>query len=341
MRDLPPLNSEIGLCSHHIHCARDITEKPLWRQLTLLNHTGVIFLGPGPSKEPYPRTPASNQVRRMTRSPIFSTTDPSRTSFLRFPPEIRIRIYRLLLQCDENIQFYLCPIYLRLIYRQSHRGNWIRKQVRHGLFPSILECCKTIYGEGSPVLYGENQFNVEGQSLSKMPLKQTWPMRPHNLHEITALYVSHSLSYDDHCNATIFPQLQKLPNLKRIKISLSDPFPNQLRDFLIEATLYLARIRQVTLGINICHTTTDLFRQSYDQVDINDYKLLCVAGYKPAILKGTQTWPTRRVSWEFKMCTDELSLSYGCVGYLSIRLTREGPMAIHHDRALLNDNLVC
>lgn len=333
MRDLYPLNGEIGFCSHHIHCARDIIKKPLWRQLTLSNHTGVISLSPAPSKEPYPRTPASNQVRRMTRGPIISSIDPSRTTFLRFPPEIRIRIYRLLLQCDGIIQFSLCPVYLRLIYRQSHLGNWIRKQVRHGLFPSVLECCKTIHEEGTPVLYGDNWFGVEGQCLSKMPPKRTWAMKPHNLHNITALRVSHYSSHENHCNATIFPQLHLLPNLQTIRTSLPDPSPNQLRDFLIEATPYLAHIRHVTLEINIYHTTTDIFRQSHDQVDLNDYKLLCATGYNLGVLEGTETWPATRVSWEFEMCTDESSLSYGAIGYLSIRLAREVLMATQPHRA--------
>jgi hypothetical protein len=129
---------------------------PTFTQTRLTNKLGLLSISTltlAPIK--YHRTPLPHAVRRIANTPTFNTTDPSLTTFCRFPPEIRIQIYRLLLKYDRQIGYAAC-----LIKKYIIRADFGRRQyrARHGLFPSILECCWLINREGTAVLYGENYF---------------------------------------------------------------------------------------------------------------------------------------------------------------------------------------
>jgi hypothetical protein len=114
------------------------------------------------------RTPAPNAVRRIANTPTFSTTDASLTTFFRFPPEIRLQIYRLLLIADGGIKYHVCLLKTCFLVPPELRG---KKKYRHGLFPAILETCRTIHREANPILYEKNEFKVNCCSVSSQLLE--------------------------------------------------------------------------------------------------------------------------------------------------------------------------
>ena len=66
---------------------------------------------------------------------------------LRLPPELRLKIYRLLLLSDRTV---------RMVWLQD---NELFPQP-NCLFPAILCTCRLIYNEAAGVLYGENVFRA-------------------------------------------------------------------------------------------------------------------------------------------------------------------------------------
>ena len=66
---------------------------------------------------------------------------------LRLPPEIRLKIYRLLLLSDQTV-----------------RMMWLKDSDSfprpNCLFPAILRTCRVFYNEAADVLYGENVFRA-------------------------------------------------------------------------------------------------------------------------------------------------------------------------------------
>jgi hypothetical protein len=123
------------------------------------------------------RTPAPNAVRRIANTPTFSTTDASLTTFLRFPPEIRLQIYRLLLIADDRIRYHVCVRKMCFLVPPELRG---KKEYRHGLFPAILEpaassikkqiqfCMKRMNLKSTAALFTTSGLNYRVQVFSKL-----------------------------------------------------------------------------------------------------------------------------------------------------------------------------
>lgn len=70
-----------------------------------------------------------------------------RPAFLRLPPEIRLKIYRLLLLSDITVRM-----------QWLHEEDYTRPP--NDLFPAILSTCHFIYDEAMDVLYRENLFRA-------------------------------------------------------------------------------------------------------------------------------------------------------------------------------------
>lgn len=66
---------------------------------------------------------------------------------LRLPPELRLRIYRLLLLSDRTV---------RMVWLKENESI----PQPNCLFPAILCTCRLIYNEAAGVLYGENVFRA-------------------------------------------------------------------------------------------------------------------------------------------------------------------------------------
>lgn len=164
-------------------------DAPYQQSFLVLTPQGLHFELPRPPP-PY-RTPAPNIVKRMTRAPVFSSTDKSLASLLRLPYDIRLQILRYLLRCG-GVQYELCLDTSRLILF-NHYGCQPYPYERHGIFPSILETCRLMYDEGSAVLYGENRFKLSRCSLTRENRRwlifNSWPMAERNTRLVTQVYL--------------------------------------------------------------------------------------------------------------------------------------------------------
>lgn len=69
--------------------------------------------------------------------------------FLRLPPEIRLKIYRLLLNSEDTIRMQF-----------PYSDEYYLRYPANSLFPAILCTCHLIYGEAIDVLYKENVFRA-------------------------------------------------------------------------------------------------------------------------------------------------------------------------------------
>jgi hypothetical protein len=267
----------INECQHHAQC------------------TPSISLPAAPIRRH--RTPLPHAIRRIANTPTFSTTDPSLTTFLRFPPEIRVEVYRLLLKYDDVIQYGICPVKLRLVGRKnkySRTHPWIR----HGLFPSILECCRITNREGSVVLYGENWFQIERWE-SDYPVFETWGPRRQNLDSITMLslgYVSSDICAQDR---KVSEKLDLFPGIKEVSIYLPDLSAEGWKAFFAEASGKLDRIGKVTLQINISQTKRVVIYRRQITVSQNTLNGMCLRTYHPPLRELESDWKNGNVRSEF------------------------------------------
>lgn len=94
--------------------------------------------------------------------------------FLSLPPEMRLRIYDLLLVCRTRNGI---PSYESIAkdYQQPLVLNPTIPQLGQPIFPAILQTCKQIYYEAISILYGSNIFDLENPAhinkISRSKLK--------------------------------------------------------------------------------------------------------------------------------------------------------------------------
>ncbi|PMD21557.1 hypothetical protein NA56DRAFT_703201 [Hyaloscypha hepaticicola] len=254
----------IDSCKHHAHCVR--LPIPRHRQTTLAIIDGFLSLSldSHPPSRRSRRTPAGKAVRNIANTSTFSTTDSSLTSFLRFPAE-----------------YGICPIKLRLVARKQSWQPWIR----HGIFPSILECCRRINAEGSAVIYGKNTFEIEQLSLKNVPCCNCSQER--RSMEIIDLF----------------------PALKEVKTCLLDPTAKEWIRFLRVASGRLQRIKKFMLEIYVgSHGPQMLCRKWSVSLTTED---ICLRAYQGPFLKQQDLWHNRRVGWEVEPEMDDFARSMG------------------------------
>lgn len=141
-----------------------------------------------PSEQPRPpRTPAPDAVVRATHEPFFATDDRSLTSLFRLPYDIRLPIYRELLALGEGetVRWFICQATRRLV----RMGGCARNPddlsfTPLGLFPAILETCRAINEEASPILYGENRFALN-EYCHAAAISKSWRLYDRPLGMIT------------------------------------------------------------------------------------------------------------------------------------------------------------
>lgn len=83
----------------------------------------------------------------MVGKNTMSSQDSLLPSILRLPPELRLKIYRLLLLSDQTA---------RMVWREDS-DSFPRPNC---LFPAILRTCRVFYNEAANVLYEENVFRA-------------------------------------------------------------------------------------------------------------------------------------------------------------------------------------
>lgn len=303
----------IDSCKHHAHCARLPT--PRHRQTTLAIIDGFLSLSldSHPPSRRQSRTPAGKAVRNIANTPTFSTTDSSLTSFLRFPAEVRLQIYGYLLISHQPIQYNICPIKLRLVAPEQRRRPWIR----HGIFPSILECCRRINAEGSTVLYGKNTFEIEEYRHSSTRAEvETWASSQANMLSITRLSLRDVPCCACSQESRTLEIIDLFPALKEVKIWLPDPTAEEWIGFLRVASGRLQRIKKFMLEIFVgSHGAQMLCWNWSGSLTTED---ICLRAYRGPFLKQQDLWHNRRVRWEFEREMDDLARSYGALGNVNI-----------------------
>lgn len=106
-------------------------------------------------------------------APVFpnaASTVPSKAlntpkkSFLILPPELRVKIYELVLKCDESVEFSPLPdMSSESLHRTPTVGSSRRKSQIHYLkevrpLLRLLQVSKVVHNEASAVFYGKNEF---------------------------------------------------------------------------------------------------------------------------------------------------------------------------------------
>ncbi|KAH8900532.1 hypothetical protein GQ53DRAFT_740578 [Thozetella sp. PMI_491] len=290
----------------HARCRRTSPRDP-WKQTTLVSKHGLMSIAL-PAPTPPRRTPAPHAVRRIANTPAFSTEDPRLTSFLRFPPEIRLVIYRLLLRVDGSIGYTLCPFTRRLVLE----GAWYKYAKypfeRHGLFPAILECCLVTYNEGSSVLYGENDFSVRCGSYE--PTRNSWPLGRAAMESISIV----TMYLHWRPNETVSDErLHLLPRLKKLRYSL-DLSVADWGLFLVEAADRLRPIRNVTLSVCVpSNEVQRILRLSglrWTKITSKVAEAICWKLYQPPFSKYKDLWHHRRAKWAFYDMSDDYALCW-------------------------------
>lgn len=293
------------------HC-KQTTPPPTPRQRTLAVINGLVALGPPPSSPPRPirRTPAGKAVRNIANTPTFITTDPSLTTFLRFPPEVRLQIYGYLLISYQTIHLDICPLTFCLVER-----TW---QFRLRIFPTILECCRQINEEGSAVLYGQNMFEVERYEKHYGTITiATWSPVRENLLCITRL----TLTFDPDCECLqdrkTLELMNLFPALKEVNIRLEDISVEEWVAFLVEACGELQRMKKFMLEIHAYHKAGQIICKQWPPFLLTDEEM-CLRIYREPFLQQQAVWKNRGVRWDFEQEPDSLSRCYGILGSLRV-----------------------
>jgi hypothetical protein len=298
----------IDKCKHHAHCGRPAPRRLRQRKLVITD--GILCLDSRALYKPR-RKPAGKAVRNIANTATFSTTDPSLTSFLRFPPEVRIQIYGYLLLSHQNIQYGICPVTQCLVWRKSIWRRWIR----HGLFPAILECCRTINEEGSAILYLQNSFMVEYFRRS-CPVVAVWSPARANLFSITRLRLVYMR---DECLQDLrTPEtLDLFPALQEVKIWLQNVLVGEWTTFLGETSVRLQRLKKFMLQIHVSDNPTIVIWNQWPGPLITDEER-CLRAYQGPFLKEEDIWKGRRVKWEFDPEPDLCARSHAVLGDLRV-----------------------
>jgi hypothetical protein len=309
----------INDCQHHALCDQIATISPTRRQRTLVIIDGFLSLGL-PSDPParcLRRTPAGKAVRNIANTPIFSTTDPSLTAFLRFPPEIRLQIYSYLLISGQAIQRGICPIKFCLVELEEIWASPRQVPFRHRLFPTILECCRKINEEGSAVLYGKNMFEVERHRRDYCSIVSTWSPARAKLLSITRL----SFTYYPLCECMQdrkIPEIMVLfPALSEVKICLQDVLVEELAIFLVEASDKLQWMKRFLLEIQVNHRAGQVICRQWQSHQLTD-EGMCRSAYQEPLLKQQSLWKNRGVRWEWDPVTHCFSRAHGVLGTLKV-----------------------
>lgn len=275
-----------------------------------------------PSKPPHPRTPAPHAVRRIANEPAFSTNDPNLTSFLRFPAEIRMQIYRLLLLYHDlrSIEYHICLITRRLVLPRRMRKPYY-PWMRHGIFPAILECCRTIEQEASEVLYGENRFSLGCSAMdgsSHWEAVHSWPLGSNCFRHITQLQAEDQWLKDpprvEHL--ALFPQLKSLV----ISECMSG---KQWKELLLRYEDVLQRIPRIEFRITVAHIQVqDILSRSRGVLQDGLWvfpgaELECKNAYLLSLDNHKELVNERIAQWEFRNHNDDYGILWEIIILLS------------------------
>jgi hypothetical protein len=296
-------------------CSHQRPRAPTYTQFILSgDHNNNLSLSRPITQVRHRRTPAPNAVRRITNQAKFSTGNPSLTSFLRFPPEVRVQIYGELLLCNDTIQYGMCATHMCLVVHE----HWLKKrpvEFRHRLHPAILECCRVINEEGSEVLYGQNRFQIDHWDGHRH-VSKTWPLAPSAIRLIRSLHLPH---HKDPKPPVMLKVTKLFPKLAHLTVELHDGQVDRLQDFLLIVAKQLKQIREVLLLVHLSWTAGEgLWRRHHRSERTT--KAFSSRSYRWLWIEQVKCQIHQDVHWEFEEETDGLSASYGSIGEMKIVL---------------------
>ena len=300
-------------CSH-----QRVPGPPTFTQLTLIgDHNNHLSIFRPVRQVRHRRTPAPNAVRRIANEPNFSTANTSLTSFLRFPPEVRIQIYQQLLIFNDTIQYGICATHLCLVVREYG----VKKrplEYRHRLYPAILECCRAINQEGSEVLYGGNRFCIEPWDRHKL-VSKTWALAS------SAISLIRSVQFSQHGGGELPATLKVtniFPKLQHFSYELFDGQVDCWQDFLSTVAEQLKQIPKVLLVVHLSWVAAEyLWRQHHRSRRMTGE--FSSQTYQRLWIEQIMSQTHQDVQWKFEAETDELDLTYGSIGKLEILLNTQ------------------
>lgn len=302
---------------HRKRCT--VTPGPKFAQTSLLFRDGLLGYV-APSKPRHPRTPAPHAIRRIANSAVFRTTNPSITSFLRFPAEIRIAIYRLLLKLPPTtpyVGYFICTTTRRFVLPRARCRNERYPWIRHGLFPAILECCRITSMEGREVLYGENLFQLGcfASSTSAWDTVNSWRIGEHCLKHIARVQ-DHNPRLRE---VFIAEQLTVFPRLRYLRIA-RHMSGEQWAVFLREYAGALQRIPMLEFHIAVAEPNYIAQHLQYIVMDrprrLLEVEASCKLVYQRVLESHVELTAGRKLTWRFVECSDICSVNWDV--YLSL-----------------------
>jgi hypothetical protein len=312
------MNNRYYDLENHIHSI-PYRSRPTFTQTRLTNKFGLLSISkPTPPPIKHHRTPLPHAVRRIANTSTFSTTDPSLTTFCRFPPEIRIQIYRLLLKYDGQIRYAACLIKKCIIRADFGRTRY---RARHGLFPSILECCWLINREGTAVLYGENYFETSCY-ISEIPV---FDIPCPNVLAITKMRFGWYDLGDNNLK-----QMDLLPSLSEVGINVWDITGGAWK-FLISERV--RSMRKVTLYITARENAEQWMSKTSWPASVQSNEDKCRWTYERPFLHQYSLWENKKVRWEFDLGCPE-GIDSGYIGDITVSLDSVDYNGIQRDDAI-------
>lgn len=319
---MPPTHCDLLYCCHRRLLSNNYPP-PDFRQITLSSKSGNLSLSKSPPPIPRPaRTPAPHAVRRIANTATFSTADASLTTFLRLPAEVRLQIYRLLLVTPDPIRYLICSRTHNLLRRADHGS---RASIRHGLFPSILECCRLTHSEGTAFIYGENKFLLESCKVWRYrPVLERWRPGLRNMALITRLEWTSTLPHMD-CAGMMLRSSTVFPSLRQLDIRITHMSRGGWEKFLCDATIsqhLLKRVKKVCISITVWREHYRTVAEQKTIVSPIDWKTRLVDVFQPTWEEHQSTYSNfRHVRWECEAGADESIRSYGTMD--TVRLSLE------------------
>jgi hypothetical protein len=187
---------------------------------------------------------------------------------------------------------------------------------RHGLFPSILECCQTTNREGSAVLYGENLFYIEN-SHTWPPVFDSWGPGRANLEAITRVSLSYVPWASCAQDRRVLEILGLLPGLREVSINLRDICAEEWEAFLEATGDRLGRYKKFVFAINVLQKADEKIYQRQWPASLSTDRDRCIWTYAEPFKRQEGVWKNREVKWEFEECIDGYARCHCVLGWVS------------------------
>ena len=176
-----------------------------------------------------------NKSRRHFSLPLIDPFNNFRVRFLNLPPEIRRRIYELLLKTPSVI-IHRGMINLDVSWPFGSWGSWIEYLDERDLDCNILLTCKQLYHEGSQYMYGSNQIHIDIHP-SKRPIVPNLPCSAAQFLKslrISITFQETSIDYEKHAASMVMWLVCSRAKLSTFDVGLFAPPWTKGRKYTIQ-----------------------------------------------------------------------------------------------------------